>query len=108
MNVYNIIVTDIQQKATNQTQQLEYIQLVDICQEVFLLMTIGDKIKKHRTKLNIKKEKMAVDLSVSYSYLHALEHNQRTSVSQEMLIKIARYLKVSTDELLSLKPPPKQ
>ena len=70
-------------------------------------MTIGDTIKNYRVKNEISREKLAVDMGISVAYLNQLEYNQRTSVSQDMLIKIARYLKISTDELLGLKPPKK-
>jgi len=70
-------------------------------------MTIGKFIREYRLKNKIKKEKMAIDLGISVAYLNSLEYNHRTSVSQEVLIKIARYLKISADELLGLKPPKK-
>lgn len=68
---------------------------------------IGDHLKDYRLKHNLKREKVALDLGVSFNYIYALEQGHKKSVSQEMLIKIARYLKVSTDELLGLKTPKK-
>lgn len=68
---------------------------------------IGKLLKEYREKHKIKKEKLALDLGISVSYLNALETGQRDSVSSDCLIKIAGHLKVSTDDLLGLKTPKK-
>jgi len=65
--------------------------------------TLGKIIKEFRIKKGLKKEKMALDIGITAAYLSALEYDVRKSVSPELLVKIADYLDVSTDELLGRK-----
>lgn len=64
-------------------------------------MMLNENIKRLRTANNLTQVELAADLGVSKQCVSNWE-NDYIQPSIEMLIKIARYFKVSTDFLLDL------
>ena len=61
----------------------------------------NERIKELRTENNLTQRELAKELEVSHSSIRDWEANSQTSF--EMLIKIAKFFKVSTDYLLGLR-----
>lgn len=68
------------------------------------LPSMGKRIKSLRQKNSMKQAYLASRLGISVQYISALE-NGRKQPSLEMLVKLARELNTTTDDLLCLPTP---
>ena len=66
-----------------------------------IYLEIGKKIAKYRKEQNITQEELANKVGISYSYITQIEApNVVKKMSLEVLLDIARVLKVNVKELL--------
>mgnify|MGYP003623823323 CR=1 FL=1 len=62
---------------------------------------LGNKVRFYREKLGLKQLDLAKLVDISPSYISAIEHGKRASVSYEVLTKLCEALHVSIDDMLA-------
>jgi len=62
--------------------------------------TIGDKIKQHRNKQGLTQDELARKSDLPYTTLTKIETNVITKPSIQTVMKIAKGLGISVDELM--------
>ena len=60
-----------------------------------------NEVKKYRKAVNLTQEELARNLSVTRQTINAIENN-KYNPTLELALKMARYLKVSVEDLFSL------
>lgn len=65
-------------------------------------MTLGERIKTRRSKLGLSQYDLASLANVRRPTIAELETNRRTSVSSEILKRLAKALQCSTDYLVGM------
>lgn len=62
--------------------------------------TIGDKVRKIRNKQGLTQDRLAKEADLPYTTLTKIESNVITKPSIQTVMKIARGLKISLDQLV--------
>ena len=65
------------------------------------LMTFGETIKKQRESKGLLLRQVAAFLEVDTAFISKLERNERNA-SHEQVVKLAEYLQINPDELLTI------
>lgn len=64
------------------------------------LKRFGDALRAERQRLNISQEELALESDISRNYVGHIERGEK-SVSLEVLVRLARTLKISVAELIA-------